>query len=273
MIITPFAYMATQEDADAIAYINAVSTAGGTLSAAQETAINTFFTTLKGDGVYDKLHFFHPFLGGTANSNAIEGKSPGGDYDITFNGTWSHSATGSYCAQAAGNYADTNFNPSTEAEVTSNFGFGVITLGVSGLAGGYSGLGNADATAIFIGPASNRTRLQYWYGNQSLNDPTSGANGNDGYFQAVNKDSTTTVNGYYILSGSDGNINTTANIGSATYTPYDATLWYGSNNGSDIEIGGEFRFGYGAESLDGTEIQNFADAINTLQTAFSRNLW
>jgi len=56
-------------DDDATAYINAIISGGGTLSTPQQTAINTFFVDLKADGIYNKLYFMHPFLGGVANSN------------------------------------------------------------------------------------------------------------------------------------------------------------------------------------------------------------
>jgi hypothetical protein len=74
-MFSPFGFMGTQAggggDADATAYINAVVTAGGTLSAGDETAIQTLYTDLKTAGVYSKLTRMYPLTGGIQASHAM----------------------------------------------------------------------------------------------------------------------------------------------------------------------------------------------------------
>ena len=95
----PFGFMATPipaSDADADAYILAVTTAGGTLSAGEETAIQTLFISLKSNSLYTKLSFMHPYVGGVADSNKINALNPGTN-DLTFSGGsgFAHSVSGS----------------------------------------------------------------------------------------------------------------------------------------------------------------------------------
>ncbi len=59
----PFAFQGTKADTDAQAYITEVKAQGGTLSLAEETAIDKFYTNLKSAGLYAKLHVFYPFIG------------------------------------------------------------------------------------------------------------------------------------------------------------------------------------------------------------------
>ena len=100
-MFAPFIWGATNNalaesgDADANTYIAAVTAAGGTLSGAEETAIQDFYVGLKADGIYSKMYAMYPFLGGVADSNKINATNPGTN-DLTFTGTWTHSISGSF---------------------------------------------------------------------------------------------------------------------------------------------------------------------------------
>jgi hypothetical protein len=63
-------------DADAQAYIDEVLAVGGTLSAGDQTAINSFYVDLKANSLYTELKYMYPFMGGVSASNAIEGLAP-----------------------------------------------------------------------------------------------------------------------------------------------------------------------------------------------------
>lgn len=80
-------------DPDAVAYLGAVISAGGTTNSTISGATNTLFTSLKSNGLYSKLIAFYPILGGVQNSHAINGKL-NATYDITFAGGWVHSSLG-----------------------------------------------------------------------------------------------------------------------------------------------------------------------------------
>jgi hypothetical protein len=80
----PIAY-----DPDAAAYFGAVATAGGTVSDAQKTAIDTFFRTGKSDGWYSSLKRMYLPIWAAAAPNAICMTSLTSG---TFNGTVTHAA-------------------------------------------------------------------------------------------------------------------------------------------------------------------------------------
>lgn len=247
-------------------YIAAVISAGGTLSGAQETAISTFYSDLVTAGIYSKLHAMWPFLGGVAASNALDFINPGGSYDLTFNGSWTHTSNGAYAIDSSGNYIDTGLNPST-LNSTTNFSFGQMIAGAQA-SNGYSGLGPTSAQYMLLGQASNQ--LDTWNGASA-----GGLVGNGYIGGALHINSRTDANTWtrnYIESGSAGTNN--ASTFSNTLTSYNANLYFNEINGvSGSTLSGQYRFCYAGEGLNGTEIQDFADAINTLQTAFSRNLW
>ena len=261
-------------DPDATAYIDEVKAQGGTLSGAEETAINTFYTTLKTENIYSKLYVMYPFLGGTATSNAVEGIAPGGAYDLTFNGSWTHSISGSSSPQAPNTYADTNFNPSASADILNSFSFGVYTLiPGGGTASGYHGLGNGTGNYILLGAVDNRTSYQFYNGTnvERVADGTGDWNSGVHFFQS--RTANNAVFGGYSDSITGDTITVGSTFTSAYPAPANLTLYFNTNNGNDIEIGGEMRFGWAGQGFDTTELQSLSTAINDLQTAFSRNVY
>lgn len=106
-------YSGTSYDVDAYNYIRRLQdTAGVILPQAWKTAINKFYVRLKQIGAYDQIDIMYLFIGGTAAAHKIEGKNPGGPYDITWNGAISHSvygvAGGTFASSVI--YGNTNFN-------------------------------------------------------------------------------------------------------------------------------------------------------------------
>ena len=75
-------------DSDAAAGIAAVLAAGGTLSGAHQSALNTFIVGLKDNGLWSGFFGLYLFVGATAASHAVNWKSPG-----TYNVTWANSPT------------------------------------------------------------------------------------------------------------------------------------------------------------------------------------
>ena len=268
MIFTPFAFMAPQVtlDPDAAAYISAVTTAGGSLSGTQETAIDTFFTSLKSDGVYDKLHAMYPFVGGVANAHKINATNPG-TYDLTFNGTWTHSnSNGSVTTDDNANYADTAFNPSS-FNSTSDFSMGYMVSGSSS-SNGYSGIGNGVSVYILIGKVGDS--LDTWSGGAFPARPTFSTG--QGFFHINNRTTSNNVNRHYALGGTAGTLTTDSKVG--TVSSYSANLWINNINGAATNgMSGDYRFFFMAESLSNTEAQDLTDAVNTLNVAFSRNIF
>ena len=81
-------------DVDAATYLGQVLFAGGTgITATVSGATNTLFTSLKSCGVYNKIAVMYPFLGGVANSTAINAKNTG-TFFMQWNGGLTHNYSG-----------------------------------------------------------------------------------------------------------------------------------------------------------------------------------
>jgi len=268
MIITPFAYMAEIGPTPANIYIDAVLAAGGTLSGAQETAIQTFYSSLDTAGIYSKMYAMYPFLGGVAASNAIEFVNPGGGFDLTFTGTWTHNnLSGSTCTPSVANYANTSFNPTTDAvSVTTDFSFGLMIVG--GAVQGYHGLGQSGAANNYI-IVGTFGQVDMYFGQGTGNFAGNPAGFTIAAFEAVSR---TLSNSWYGAYTNSGPLTTVSKTNA--YTTYNGDIHLGRINGlGSFAGGGQLRFGFIGKGLNTTEMEDLADYANTLQTAFSRNIW
>jgi len=117
MIFAPFAYRqqvvsGPSLDPDAATYLAAITTAGGTYTPTQQTAVNNLFVALKSGGTgtsfYSRLVGMYPMVGGTGASNAINAKSPG-TYNLTLFGGWTHTSSG-MTANGSNSYANTGIS-------------------------------------------------------------------------------------------------------------------------------------------------------------------
>ena len=269
----PFGFMNTQVggggDADANAYISAVNTAGGTLSGAEETAIQTFFTDIKASGIFSKAYAIYPFLGGVANSNKINAVNPG-TYDLTFTGTWNHSVTGSYCAASNSNYADTGFNIQTSvADADSNLSFG--GFGNSPQINGYWGVsgGGGGSTFLLLGNFGSNTEV--YYGSLATPGGTGGWIGGAGMM--ANRTGTTSWESGVVDSGSAATW-TIGGIYSSTFTKSNTTIYINGINGlSGYNSGGETTYAWITEGLSTSERDDILTYGNELMTSFNRNMF
>lgn len=106
-------------------------TASGISDQTEIDAVNTLYKSLDGDGLIDKLYALYPFVGTTETAhsyNLIATSS----YQLTFNGTWAHSPSGSY-SNGVDAFADTGFLFDTPNWLTSaSLGIYSQTTGSSG---------------------------------------------------------------------------------------------------------------------------------------------
>ena len=142
------AYSGTSYDVDAYNYIRKLQdTPGVILPEAWKRAINKFYVRLKQIGAYDQIDIMYLFIGGNAAAHKLEGKNPGGSYDIVWNGGVTHSVNG-VTGGANGNstaYGNTNFNISTNARafVQANASMGIYIRSN----GGFYPIGVSTATS------------------------------------------------------------------------------------------------------------------------------
>jgi hypothetical protein len=105
-------------DADAQAFFDRVTAAGGTLSATEKTAVDTFVKQMKADGIWTKMKAIYPMVGASAAACSRNLKAD--EFNGTFSSGWTFASTGVTPVNA---FMNTGLNASTNLSVTSlNFG-------------------------------------------------------------------------------------------------------------------------------------------------------
>lgn len=103
-------------DADAQAFFDRVTTAGGTLTTTEQNAVNTLVIQMKADGIWTKMKAIYPMVGASAAACAQNLKSA--SFTGVFTTGWTFASTGA-TGNGASAYMDTNFNPNTSLNVNS----------------------------------------------------------------------------------------------------------------------------------------------------------
>ena len=278
----PFGFMATPipaSDADADAYILAVTTAGGTLSAGEETAIQTLFTSLKSNSLYSKLDLFYPMMGGTSASTALNAIRGNSAYDITWNGSLTFNSSGVTGTGTNGDYGNTNYNWSTEAASNS------VAWGIYNTAGNFGqnsgeiySHGAYDGTYLNTNVGNNITmELRGWevfedYGGTQIAVPRT----TDGQAVGTFNTSTSTKKLYWnadvpgYLSGARV---VSLGIGLANQTEFLFTLNINGSPYSGNYWDGRLSFFWIGEYLNDTEVETISTIITTFNTDLSRQVY
>jgi hypothetical protein len=218
-------------------------------------------------------------LGGTAGSNAINAKTPG-TYNLSFQGTWTHSVSGSTTIQNNSNYAESGFvvslaSPST-TQTDFSFGYMLSNSNQAIAPYQYMGIGTGTSNYMMIGNQWNSAinGLENYYSQLQTGFSSVGKNG------VLNCISRTAVNSYFTAglfngaSVSGGLLNTATNtdVFTPSATAYDLNLFRG-NGLNGFTIGGNALLNYASTSLSSGELNSFATRANTLQIAFARNIF
>jgi hypothetical protein len=132
MILASHGLIASQiasVDADALAFFNRVTTAGGTLSTTEKQAVNQLVLDLKANSLWTPMKAIYPMVGASAAACAQNLKSS--SFTGVFNGGWTFASTGATPDGTTG-YMDTGVNDlndlGTNATVGGYFN-GVRTIG------------------------------------------------------------------------------------------------------------------------------------------------
>lgn len=260
-----FAGCSVSPDADAITYLNAVTTAGATLDYTISGATNTLFKQLKSIGVYSKLYVFYPFLGGTAATTAINAKNPG-TFNMTWNGGVYFSPGNSGYVQSFGvnGYGNTGWDDANDG--TAGLGFGIWTDTDS----------NEGASVFDMGAtnASYRSRMNVRHAGQmigTIRDNTIGttytaANVPSNGLNILQRTGVGEVKGYR----NGGSIGATAIVEEGKATT-DVYVMASNNNGTLSGLSNrEFQWAHIQQYLTDGEIANFHTALLTFNITIGK---
>jgi hypothetical protein len=258
-------------DPDASAFLIAT----GITNPTGVNAINTLVIDLKAANVWSLLQAIYPIIGGTATTHKYNLKDPqdtDAAFRITFYGGWTHGSTGMTPNGSTG-YADTYFSLTTD-----------LVSYVSNIMGIYSR--TSGSTGIDIGSSSSNVSFPA----ANFNTTISPSNATETFVYGA-----TTTNTIPLTIGTQGFINQVRENGT-TYTAYadgvaigsnptnmyanpnslsDLPMYLGARNtsgGADEFSDGELAFAVLGPSLTGPEVLDLYNAIQTYQTALSRQV-
>ena len=243
-------------DADAQAFITAASITDNT----QKSAINTLVTQLKTYGIWTKLKAVYPFVGGSASAHKFNLKDPrdvDAAFRLTFNGGWTHSATGAL-PNGTTAYAITNLVPSFALSQNSTHISSYSRTNNNSTTPLISDIGVAS-DLLNIWPRYSGTNDVYMRVNSSPTSPLTTSATSTGLYVANRISSTETRN----------RINTSSFTQSSTSTGLtNSNIWL-SRQGTAYD-NREQAFASIGDGLTDTEAANFYTAIQAYQTTLGR---
>jgi hypothetical protein len=250
-------------DADAVAFFNRVTTAGGTLSTTEKQAVNQLVITMKADGTWGPCKAIYPMVGASAAACAQNLKSS--SFTGTFTSGWTFASTGA-TPNGTSAYFDTKYNPSVSGLLNSAHLsiYQRTNLGLSGI-------------LVLMGASISpniQTIVPSVFGGDSYNSvngtdsPLSFVYSRTDSFILTNRTSSTQFNNWY----KNTKLNTTTQ--NSVGLP-NGNIWIsGRNNGSGVSFpdANEKSFASIGDGLTDTQAGNFYTAVQAFQTTLSRNV-
>ena len=243
-------------DADAQAFFDRVTTAGGSLSLTEKSAVNQLVLDMKDDGIWTKMKIIYPMVGASAAACAQNLKSS--SFTLSFLGGWTFASTG-----VLGN--GTN-NQATTGYVQTDFLFGLSIYNRTNSNKVAYDIGQQDSssnawTHLLLGLGSTSMRAR---NNGGANiDYNYGAT-NEGFWQ-TNRIGTST-NGWNVnFNGSVVAQNSA--FGNALPTQQ---VFIGGNAG--IYPNREYAFASMHDGLTDTEASDFYTAVQAFQETLNRDV-
>jgi len=246
-------------DADAQAFFNRVTAAGGSLTATEQTAVNTLVLELKGYSIWTSMQAIYPMVGASAAACAQNLKSS--SFTGSFTSGWTFASTG-VTPNGTSAFYDTTFVESVNSTINNQH---ISNYSRTNTTGGLVDIGTSNGTGIGTHIFSNISGTMY----PRVNDNNGGTANNGtslGFFMA-NRASSSIVKA--IQNSTITNI-TSSSISLLT-TPY----YIGANRGvlsANQYSTRQTAFSSIGISLSNTEALNFYTAVQTFQTTLSRQV-
>lgn len=251
-----------QYDADALAFFNRVTTAGGTLSTTEKNAVNQLVLDLKSYGIWSSMKAIYPMVGASAAACAQNLKSS--SFTGTFTSGWTFASTG-VTPNGTSAYMDTNFIPSSNLNLSNghisvynrtNIEEAKCDLGTT------NGIfGSIDEILLMTRYTSLGAVFVYTqYGGAITNTNSQG-------FYITNRNSATITNGFKNNSKIYNVAQTAANLPNLTF-------YLGAQNATvPVRYATkQYAFASIGDGLTDTQASNFYTAVQAFQTTLSRNV-
>ena len=247
----------TNGDPDSIAFFARVTTAGGSLTSTEQSAVDTLVKSLKLNGIWSSMLAIYPMVGSSAAACRQNLKSS--SFTGTFTTGWTFASSG-VTGNGTNAYMNTSFNP-TNGLSDNNMSMGV-----------YSNVQKVAASVIDMGAIISGlycTLAIRWNGDILFPDINGyGASVSNatslGFFQAIR------INATQVKAAINGSIATyTASTGVGR--PND-NLHLGNPNGGSFYSNKTFAFSFIGLILTDAQATNLYTAVQAFQTSLSRQV-
>ena len=257
-------------DPDAQAFFNRVTSAGGTLSGTEQTAVNTLVIALKANSLWTPMKAIYPMVGASAAACAQNLKSA--SFPGAFTSGWTF-ASGGVTGNGTSAYMNTNFIPSSDYTSSTNFALFLYTSSTT------AGATDRDMGIFVSGatPSINLTSKDALTSKTDLFDYNTARISVSGY----------NVEGFYIGSRTATNsaklFRNGTSIGTTTASEGTApsiflTLGAGNLSASNpitttgVYSAKTFSFAGTCDGLTDTQASNFYTAVQAFQTTLARQV-
>jgi hypothetical protein len=273
MILATHGFLASsigQFDADAVAFFDRVTTAGGTLSTTEKNAVNTLVIQMKTDGIWTKMKAIYPMVGASAAACAQNLKSS--SFTGTFTATgWTFASTG-VTPNGTSAYMDTGFVPNTNFNSNNDISFGQYMRSLSPLGNNTGFMGSGDVSTFNNGvymivrfsDSNSYNRVASNTNPIPIQNTTSFTSG----FYALTRENSTSFNWYKNSTLIYNTLNSSTGRTTNTFYANGAV-----NLGASTQYGGgECNFSFIGDALTSTQISNYYTAVQAFQTTLSRQV-
>jgi len=269
MILSSHGIIASQIasfDADAVAFFNRVTTAGGTLTTTEKQAVNQLVLDLKANSLWSAMRAVYPMVGASAAACAQNLKSS--SFTGTFSSGWTF-ASGGVTGNGSSSYMNTTLIPSVSIAsqdsmhlsyyASTNVKAGAFNIGVRG--GATANTDTFIAARFSASQSYNAVNIN----TVTLRTETNNVNG----FLCVSRINSTTFK-YYKAATINQTYTETSTALSNTYSVYVGALNLGGTllNPDNAQCS----FASIGDGLTDTQESNFYTAVQAFQTTLSRNV-
>lgn len=250
-------------DADAQAFFDRVTTAGGSLSSTEQTAVNTLVLDLKWYSIWTKMKAIYPMVGASAAACAQNLKSS--SFTGTFNGGITYGIAGVNGNGTTG-YYNTGLKPSTSLSLNSThisfYCNEAPTIGNTNLMGTRTNINSY----LLITPSFPLQSGTFYTSNNSIEVYRGGIIGtNLGFFINTRTNSTTSNLFRNTTKYSYGDNSIALDTG-------DIYLLGSNDGGNSYRHNGRCCFASIGDGLTDTEASDFYTVVQAFQTTLSRNV-
>jgi hypothetical protein len=252
-------------DADAQAFFNRVTVAGGTLSSAEKTATNKLVLDLKSAGIWSSMKAIYPMVGASAAACAQNLKSS--SFTGTFSSGWTFASTG-VTPNGTSAYFDTTLIPSTSLTVNSTHAS--IYLNTNNVPSSSDPVDMGSFNGVTQALTLNQSSLAgLIFGSRNLGNFLTTTQATRLGFGITSKTSATLTtlykNGTSVANGNSGGTLPTFNAYIGNLSLNVGTYSYGW-------INNKIAFSSIGDGLTDTQASNFYTAVQTFNTTLSRQV-